>query len=79
MSGVGIFINLFFRFCFYFMLLFSEKKGTISPGNKTCKANEFTCANGKCITNTWLCDYDNDCGDNSDESQCRKFSSYFVV
>lgn len=26
MSGVGIFINLFFRFCFYFMLLFSEKK-----------------------------------------------------
>lgn len=26
MSGVGIFINLLFCFCFYFTLLFSEKK-----------------------------------------------------
>ena len=28
---------------------------------------EFACKNGKCIPVLWKCDFDNDCGDDSDE------------
>ena len=30
----------------------------------------FRCANHECIRHSYLCDGDNDCGDNSDESEC---------
>ena len=67
---------------FCFLLLFYPailwKKGPISSGNKTCKSNEFTCANGKCITHTWRCDFDNDCGDDSDETHCRKCCLFYL-
>ncbi|KAF7273554.1 hypothetical protein GWI33_013751, partial [Rhynchophorus ferrugineus] len=35
----------------------------------TCQANQFKCDNDKCIPSVWICDKDNDCGDNSDEQQ----------
>ena len=35
----------------------------------TCRASEFLCANNRCIQNNWVGDGDNDCGDNSDETQ----------
>ena len=36
-----------------------------------CSSTEFKCADGrKCIPSSYLCDDDNDCGDNSDESNC---------
>ena len=38
--------------------------------NLTCRADEFSCANGKCIPLQWHCDQEDDCGDNSDEQQC---------
>lgn len=38
--------------------------------DETCRSDEFTCANGKCVQQRWRCDLDNDCGDNSDEKDC---------
>ncbi|KAL3288606.1 hypothetical protein HHI36_003043 [Cryptolaemus montrouzieri] len=35
----------------------------------TCPPNQFKCKNDKCIPAVWVCDTDNDCGDNSDETQ----------
>ena len=37
----------------------------------------FLCDNGNCVKKEWLCDGDDDCGDNSDESQegaCQNFT-----
>ena len=39
-----------------------------------CRNNGFRCANGRCKPQAWLCDGDNDCGDNSDE-RCADESS----
>lgn len=36
----------------------------------TCASGYFTCANNLCIPNLYLCDGENDCGDNSDEEKC---------
>ncbi|EPY73883.1 MAM and LDL-receptor class A domain-containing protein [Camelus ferus] len=35
---------------------------------RTCTAQEFTCANKHCIAKDKLCDFVNDCADNSDEN-----------
>ena len=34
---------------------------------KECPVNHYKCDNDACIPNVWVCDGDNDCGDNSDE------------
>ena len=38
-----------------------------------CESNEFRCDNKKCVLQSWRCDGENDCGDNSDESNCRMY------
>lgn len=35
-----------------------------------CLSGFFTCANKKCLSSTYRCDGENDCGDNSDEENC---------
>ena len=37
-----------------------------------CGEDQFVCANLTCIPENWRCDGDDDCGDNSDEQNCRK-------
>lgn len=34
----------------------------------SCAANQYHCSNNACVDNNRLCDYTDDCGDNSDES-----------
>lgn len=41
----------------------------------SCQSGEFTCNNTRCVPWSWVCDDDNDCGDNSDEEPrhcCKK-------
>lgn len=46
---------------FFFCLLF------ILPGGNICRADEFLCNNSLCKLHFWVCDGEDDCGDNSDE------------
>ncbi|XP_019629860.1 PREDICTED: SCO-spondin-like [Branchiostoma belcheri] len=36
----------------------------------TCAENQFQCENARCIPIGWVCDNENDCGDDSDEVDC---------
>ncbi|XP_076457344.1 uncharacterized protein LOC143291389 [Babylonia areolata] len=46
----------------------SHKRAAVARA--ACNADEFQCPDGSCIQNEWVCDTDNDCGDNSDERNC---------
>uniref|UniRef100_T1I525 Uncharacterized protein n=1 Tax=Rhodnius prolixus TaxID=13249 RepID=T1I525_RHOPR len=52
-------------------------EGLIGNGSSVeCKLRQFRCNNTKCVQLSWMCDGENDCGDNSDETapQCAGFS-----
>lgn len=48
---------------------------------RKCSNQEFKCTNGQCIKNTWVCDGDYDCTDNSDEDKntCTGVVCIFLV
>ena len=64
--------RLCFRFLFtYFFQSFIFFFFRIS-GNIGCSSQEFTCANLQCIPAIQRCDGNDDCGDETDERNCRK-------
>ena len=59
----------------YYIFCVSVERYLLSQSflaSRTCPSSEFTCDNGGCVSRSWLCDGDDDCGDNSDETgqQC---------
>lgn len=47
------------------------------PDERTCEPYQFRCKNNRCVPGRWQCDYDNDCGDNSDEESCSTYRTPF--
>ena len=44
-------------------------------GNIGCTPQEFQCDNQQCIPSVQRCDGNDDCGDESDERNCRKYQN----
>lgn len=47
--------------CLFFFFFFNK-------GGNICRADEFLCNNSLCKLHFWVCDGEDDCGDNSDEA-----------
>ncbi|CAB4000024.1 MAM and LDL-receptor class A domain-containing 2 [Paramuricea clavata] len=45
------------------------------PVTGKCRPEEFTCQRGSCTKTTYLCDFNDDCGDNSDELNCGNYQA----
>lgn len=41
---------------------------------QSCLSNQFRCTRGACVSKNTLCDFTDDCGDNSDEANCGRLS-----
>lgn len=52
--------------------LISFSLSCLTTAAKQCQGGEFRCANGQCISTSFVCDGDNDCSDGSDEASCPK-------
>lgn len=43
--------------------------------NLECSVLEFVCLNKRCIATEYVCDGNDDCGDNTDELNCKEICS----
>lgn len=54
--------------------MFTEEYFFVVVAETDCDPTEFMCANKRCIVMAWKCDDYDDCNDNSDEWDCRKYT-----
>ena len=54
-----------------FVLAQAQLVNCFAPRPRTCSADEFRCGNGACVNKDRVCDMENDCGDLTDESDCK--------
>jgi len=47
---------------------------SLPPVVSNCRRGQHRCARGSCIDPSRLCDYSDDCGDNSDEMNCYSYN-----
>ena len=47
------------------------------PSQTTCSSTQFHCTAGACIPTSQICDFSNDCGDNSEETKCGMYIDNF--
>ena len=48
------------------------------PAVCSSSRDQFACNNGNCVSLSYKCDRDNNCGDNSDEFGCSKYLACMV-
>ena len=51
----------------------------IYKGTSKCKAGEFRCGIGNCISNNSRCDGEDDCEDGKDERDCRMYFKFHIT
>ena len=59
----------------YVALANLEMHGCSLDTKSQCYSDSFHCQNGNCVDKQSLCDFVDDCGDNSDELSCSSFKS----
>lgn len=52
------------------LLLILIQSSSTFAGNNKCPLNQFSCTDGTCISQLWVCDRQNDCDDGLDELSC---------
>ena len=53
-------------------------KNVTTPTPPPCTEGEFQCNSGKCVSTYRVCDFKDDCGDNSDEATCPSMFNFEV-
>ena len=69
-TGIGIISPIFLPLIKNLLLQNGSKFYQRGCKEEQCKEKQFQCVNKKCVADHWRYDYDNDCGDNSDEKDC---------